>query len=71
MSRQPRLDAPGALHHVMGRGTQDRRHLVLRARRLFYQLAVRGMGDAGVAEARFLGMPTSTVNRLAVSPDLP
>ena len=27
MPRQPRLDAPGALHHVMGRGIETDKHI--------------------------------------------
>ncbi|HSB73747.1 MAG TPA: transposase [Candidatus Methylomirabilis sp.] len=44
---------------------------VVRARRLFCQLAVLGMGYSGADVARFLGVTTSAVNRLAVSPELP
>jgi REP element-mobilizing transposase RayT len=44
---------------------------VVRARRLFCQLAVRGMGYSGAEVARFLGVTTSAVNRLAVSEELP
>jgi hypothetical protein len=34
-------------------------------------MAVHGMGYAGAAVARFLGVTTSSVNRLAVSEELP
>lgn len=44
---------------------------VVRIRRLFCQLAVRGMGYSGAEVARFLGVTASAVNRLAVSPELP
>jgi hypothetical protein len=44
---------------------------VVKARRLFCQLAVQGMGYSGAEVARFLGVTTSAVNRLAVSPELP
>ena len=44
---------------------------VVRARRLFCQIAVKGMGYAGAEVARFLGVTTSCVNRLAVSEELP
>jgi REP element-mobilizing transposase RayT len=44
---------------------------LVRARRLFCQLAVRGMGYSGAEVARFLGVTTSAVNRLAVSEELP
>jgi len=49
----------------------DRRRAVVRARRLFYQLAVRRMGYSGAEVARYLGVTTSAVNRLAVSEELP
>jgi hypothetical protein len=44
---------------------------VVRARRLFCQVAVGGMGYPGAGVARFLGVTTSSVNRLAVSAELP
>jgi len=44
---------------------------VVKARRLFCHLAVQGMGYLGAAVARCLGVTTSAVNRLAVSPELP
>jgi putative transposase len=44
---------------------------MVQARRLFCQVAVRGMGYSGAAVARFLGVTTSAVNRLAASDDLP
>ncbi|MFI5341012.1 MAG: hypothetical protein ACHQ7N_14390 [Candidatus Methylomirabilales bacterium] len=44
---------------------------VVRARRLFCQLAVREMGYSGAEVARCLGVTTSSVNRLAVSEKLP
>ena len=50
-------------------GRRTRR--VVQARRLFCQVAVRGMGYSGAAVARFLGVTTSAVNRLAASEDLP
>ena len=43
---------------------------LVRARRLFCQLAVQGMGYSGAEVARFLGVTTSAVNRLAVSEEL-
>ena len=73
MPRQPRLDAPGAVHHVMGRGIErtqvfqeagDREDFVTR-------LAVQGLGYTGAGVVRFLGVTTSSVNRLAVSEELP
>ena len=48
-----------------------RTRALVRARRLFCQLAVRGMGYSGAEVARFLGVTTSAVNRLAVAEELP
>jgi len=48
-----------------------RRPAVVRARRLFCQVAVRKLGHSGAAVARFLGVTTSSVNRLAASEELP
>lgn len=48
-----------------------RRRAAVRARTLFCQVAVKGMGYSGVEVARFLGVTTSSVNRLAVSEELP
>ncbi len=48
----------------------SRRPAVVRARRLFCQVAVQGMGYAGAAVARCLGVTTSSVNRLAASEEL-
>jgi hypothetical protein len=42
-----------------------------RARKLFCPITVTGMGYAGAEVARFLGVTTSSVNRLAVSAELP
>jgi putative transposase len=49
----------------------SRRPAIVRARRLFCQVAVQGMGYSGAGVARFLGVTTSSVNRLAVSQELP
>ncbi|HSB68037.1 MAG TPA: transposase [Candidatus Methylomirabilis sp.] len=49
----------------------SRRKAVVRARRVFCQVAVRGLGYSGATVARFLGVTTSSVNRLAVSEELP
>jgi len=46
-------------------GTRKRE--VVRARRLFCQLAIGKMGYPGAKVARYLGVTTSSVNRLAVS----
>jgi REP element-mobilizing transposase RayT len=42
-----------------------RQRLVAKARRLFAQIAVKKMGYSGAEVARFLGVTTSAVNRLA------
>lgn len=47
-----------------------RRREVARARRLFCQLAVGRMGYPGAEVARFLGVTTSSVNRLVVSEEV-
>ena len=44
---------------------------VVRARRLFCQVAVKGLGHSGAEVARFLGITTSSANRLAVCEELP
>jgi hypothetical protein len=44
-----------------------RKRNVARARRVFCQLAIGKMGYPGAEVARFLGVTTSSVNRLAVS----
>ncbi len=49
----------------------SRRLVVVRARRVFCQVAVQGMGYSGAGVARFLGVTTSSVNRLAASEELP
>jgi hypothetical protein len=51
MPRQTRLD--------------DRRGPVVRGRKVFRQVAVRKLGYTGASVARFLGMTTSSVNRMA------
>ena len=48
-----------------------RRRGAVRARRLFCQVAVKGMMYSGTEVARFLGVTASSVNRLAVSEGLP
>ena len=44
---------------------------IVRARRLFCQMAVQGLGYSGAGVARFFGVTTPAVNRLAVSEELP
>ena len=51
MPRQARLDDP--------------RGQVVRERKVFCQVAVRKLGYTGASAARFLGMTTSSVNRMA------
>jgi REP element-mobilizing transposase RayT len=48
-----------------------RKRAAVKARRLFCQIAVKRMGYPGAEVARFLGITTSAVNRLAVSQELP
>ena len=48
-----------------------RKKRVARGRRIFCQLAVGKMGYPGAEVARFLGVTTSSVNRLAVSEEIP
>jgi hypothetical protein len=82
MPRQPRLDTPGALHHVMGRGIDGitifgsrkdcedflgRLQDVVRCRKIVCQIAIKKMGYSGAHVARFLCITTSGVNRLAAS----
>jgi hypothetical protein len=47
-----------------------RRRVVVKSRRIFCQIAVKKMGYSGADVARFLGITTSAVNRLAVSDEL-
>ena len=44
---------------------------VVKARRLFCQMHVKKRGYSGAEVARFLGLRTSGVNRLAASEELP
>ncbi len=48
-----------------------RKRKVVRTRRMFCQIAVKKLGYSGADVARFLGINTSAVNRLAVSDELP
>ncbi len=48
-----------------------RKRQVVKSRRIFCQIAVKKMGYSGADVARFLGINTSAVNRLAVSDELP
>ncbi len=44
---------------------------MVKSRRIFCQVTVKGMGYSGSDVASFLGITTSAVNRLAVSDELP
>jgi hypothetical protein len=48
----------------------SRKKKIVRGRRLFCQVAVRVMGHSGAEVARYLGVTTSSVNRLAASEEL-
>ena len=48
-----------------------RKSQVVKARRIFSQIALEKMGYSGADVARFFGITTSAVNRLAVSDELP
>ena len=48
-----------------------RKRNVVKSRRLFCQISIKKMGYSGADVARFLGITTSAVNRLAVSEELP
>jgi hypothetical protein len=48
-----------------------RKRRVVKTRRIFCQIAIKKMGYSGADVARFLGISTSAVNRLAVSHELP
>ncbi len=68
----------GRVVHGIGRiGTRPqlpnyvRKKRIVRGRRIFCQLAVGKMGHPGAEVARFLGVTTSSVNRLAVSEETP
>ena len=73
------LDLP-SLANVIGKGegievmelrSGLRKRSVVKTRRIFCQIAVKKMGYSGADVARFLGITTSAVNRLAVSDELP
>jgi len=48
-----------------------RKRKVVKSRKIFCQIAAKKMGYSGADIARFLGITTSAVNRLAVSDELP
>jgi hypothetical protein len=47
-----------------------RRRLVVGVRKVFCQVAVKGLGYSGASVARFLGVTTSLVNRYASSEEM-
>jgi len=49
----------------------SRKRQIVKSRRIFCQIAVKKMGYCGADVARFVGINTSAVNRLAVSDELP
>jgi putative transposase len=49
----------------------SRKRTITMARRLFSQIAVKKMGYSGAEVARFLGVTTSAVNRLAATDEMP
>ncbi len=49
----------------------SRRRVVVKTRKIFCQVAVKKMGYSGADVARFLGISTSAVNRLAAFEELP
>jgi hypothetical protein len=63
---------------VKGEGIEEselrsgmRKERIVKGRRIFCQLAVGKMGYPGAEVARFLGVTTSSVNRLAASEETP
>jgi len=48
-----------------------RKRKIVKSRRIFCQITVKKMGYSGADVARFLGINTSAVNRVAVSDELP
>jgi REP-associated tyrosine transposase len=78
MPRQPRLDAPGALHHVIGRGINGVKIFDSRKDREDFIERLAGLCGADALSVyswaflsnHFLGINTSAVNRLAVSDEL-
>ena len=48
----------------------SRKRKIVKSRRIFSQIAVKKMGYSGAEVARYLGINTSAVNRLAASDEL-
>ena len=65
MPRSSRLDAPGVLHHVMGRGIERKEIFINKRDYLDFisRLAVRELGYSGAEVARYLGVSNSCVIR--------
>jgi hypothetical protein len=59
------MEGEGIEERELRSGTRKKQ--VVRARRMIFQLAIGKMGYPGAEVARFLGVTTSSVNRLAVS----
>jgi len=64
IDRSDFLDRLAKLYYK-GNRSGGRGREVIRVRRIFCQLAVRRMGYSGTEVARYLGVTTSAVNRLA------
>jgi putative transposase len=62
------MEGQGMEETELRSGTRKRE--VVRARRMFCQLAIGKMGYPGAEVARYLGVTTSSVNRLAVSEEV-
>ncbi len=71
MPRLARLDAPGVLHHVMGRGIEPKeiffRRVIVEAQGAVSWIAVRELGYSGADVARYLGVTNSCVTRFIAS----
>jgi hypothetical protein len=59
------MEGEGIEERELRSGTRKKQ--VVRTRRMIFQLAIGKMGYPGAEVARFLGVTTSSVNRLAVS----
>jgi len=68
MPRKPRLDAPGVLHHVMGRGIEGTDIFRDNTDRNDFLKRLAAQCDNG---RLILGVTSSAVNRIANSEELP
>ena len=64
MPRKARIDAPGALHHIIIRGIE---RTITEARRILCYLAVRKLGYTCSDVARTLGISPVTVSKAVAS----